>query len=137
MLSVVLLGATVLAPAGASAATGREAALLAQISQDRGEHGLGALRPNAALMRHARRHSAAMAIRDRLFHTVDFGVVCCWSAIGENIAYDATVPRAERAFMHSPGHRANILDTRMRRVGVGVVESGGRLWVTELFSKPA
>jgi uncharacterized protein YkwD len=137
LLSVGLLGAALPAPAGAAATSSPEAALLAKISQTRAEHGLAPLRPKAGLMDHAQRHSAAMAVRDRLFHTVDFGVICCWSAIGENIAYDVTVGRAERAFMASPGHRANILDPRMRQVGVGVVESAGRLWVTEVFSKPA
>jgi Uncharacterized protein with SCP/PR1 domains len=136
LLSAGLLGGPLLAPAGAATTTSREAALLASIGQARAEHGLAPLRPNVRLMAHARRHSAAMAVRDRLFHTLNYGAVCCWSAIGENIASAVTVVRIDRAFMASPRHRANILDPRMRRVGVGVVESGGRLWVTEVFSKP-
>ncbi len=137
LLSAGLLGATLLAPAGAAATTKREAALLAKISEDRVEHGLAPLRTKTSLMEHAQRHSAAMAIRNRLFHTVHFGAICCWSAIGENVAYDETVAHAERAFMASPGHRANILDQDMSRVGVGVVEEAGQIWVTEVFSKPA
>jgi uncharacterized protein YkwD len=88
-------------------------------------------------MSYAHEHSSDMAARTDLFHTSNFSVVCCWSAIGENIAYNVTVRRAHRALMASPGHRANILDPRMRRVGVGVVERHGRLWVTEIFTKPA
>ena len=137
LLSAGLLSGTLLAPPGAAATTDRETALLARISHARAVHGLAPLRINATLMDHARRHSASMALHDRLFHTTNFGVICCWSAIGENIAYDVTVARAHRAFMGSPGHRANILDPRMRRVGVGVVERAGRLWITEVFSKPA
>jgi uncharacterized protein YkwD len=137
LLSGSLLGAGLLAPAGAATTTSREAALLDKISDTRADHGLAPLRPDADLMDHARRHSATMAAHDRLFHTVDFGVVCCWSAIAENIAYDATVTAAHRAFMGSLGHRANILDPGMRRIGVGVVQSAGVLWVTEVFSKPS
>ena len=39
--------------------------------------------------------------------------------------------------MNSSAHRANILDRRWRGVGVGVVKSGGRLWVTEIFRQPS
>lgn len=132
-----LLGGTVLAPAGAAAMTHREAALLDKISQTRAAHGLAPLRPKLALMDHARRHSEAMAANDRLFHTADFAVICCWSAIAENIAYNESVAAAHRAFMASAEHRANVLDPVMRRVGVGVVKSAGVLWVTEVFSKPS
>jgi uncharacterized protein YkwD len=136
LLSAGLLASSVLAPAAASATTSREAALLARIDHAREVHGLAPLRPKPGLMAYAREHSAKMASADYLFHTRDFSVVCCWSAIGENIAYNATVRRAHRAFMGSPGHRANILDPRMRRVGVGIVERNGELWVTEVFTKP-
>jgi uncharacterized protein YkwD len=57
--------------------------------------------------------------------------------IGENIAYNASVRRVHRAFMRSPGHRANILNPHIRRVGVGIVERAGQLWVTEIFTKPS
>ena len=38
-------------------------------------------------------------------------------------------------FMSSPKHRANILDSDMDSVGIGVVERGGELFVVEDFSK--
>jgi uncharacterized protein YkwD len=88
-------------------------------------------------MAYAHAHAADMASHEFLFHTRNFSVVCCWSRIGENIAFNSTVRRAHRALMASPGHRANILDPRMRRVGVGIVERGGELWVTEVFTKPS
>ena len=37
------------------------------------------------------------------------------------------------AFMDSAGHRANILERRFRRVGIGVYAHGGFLWVTMIF----
>jgi uncharacterized protein YkwD len=137
LLSATLLGTTLMAPPGAAAASSREAKLLAKINHARAVHGLGALRSKPSLMSYAGQHSAAMATRHELYHTTNFGVVCCWRSIGENIAYNSTVRRVHRAFMGSPGHRANILNPRMRRVGVGIVERGGQLWVTEIFTKPS
>jgi uncharacterized protein YkwD len=137
LLSASLLGGTLVAPPGASAMSNREAKLIHKINHARANHGLPALHAKPRLMHYAGRHSADMAARHELYHTTDFGVVCCWSMIGENIAYNATVRRVHRAFMGSPGHRANILNPHMRRVGVGIVERGGRLWVTEIFTKPA
>jgi uncharacterized protein YkwD len=137
MLSVTLLASSLLAAPGASAKSSSEAALLAKISHARAKHGLAPLRTKPKLMKYARHHSASMASQYALFHTANFGVVCCWSAIGENVAYNASVASVHRAFMHSPGHRANVLNPRMRRVGVGIVSRGGTLWVTEIFTKPA
>jgi uncharacterized protein YkwD len=42
-----------------------------------------------------------------------------------------------RAFMHSPGHRANILNPAFRQAGIGIVKINGNLWVTEVFRRPA
>jgi uncharacterized protein YkwD len=39
--------------------------------------------------------------------------------------------------MRSPAHRANILDRGKRAVGVGIVHSGGKIWVTEVFRRPS
>jgi uncharacterized protein YkwD len=36
--------------------------------------------------------------------------------------------------MNSPGHRANILEPRFQRIGVGVYQNAqGEFWVTEMF----
>jgi uncharacterized protein YkwD len=137
LLSVALLAVQLPGASAATAATTREAALLSKINHARAVHGLPPVRANASLMTYAHSHAAAMAASRQLFHTSNFSVVCCWSAIGENIGRDWTIKRVHRALMRSPGHRANILDARMRRVGVGVVERYGQLWVTEVFSKPA
>jgi len=137
LLSFALLSGSLLAPPGAAAKSDREATLLVKINHARANHGLAPLRAKPKLMKYARQHSAAMASQHQLFHTRDFGVVCCWSMIAENIAYNMTVRRVHRAFMHSSGHRANILNPHLRRVGVGIVKRNGQLWVTEIFTKPA
>ena len=87
-------------------------------------------------MRYARSHSRAMAARGDLYHTSNFSVICCWSAIAENIGYGGSVPTLHRAFMASPPHRANLLNRRLRQVGIGIVVEGNRLWITEVFRRP-
>ncbi len=110
--------------------------LVRRINAVRADHGLAPLRVRADLSRHARAHSAAMARGRTLFHTADFRVICCWSSIAENVAYNRTARGAHRSLMASPGHRANILDRSKRSVGVGVVRSGGVFWVTQVFRRP-
>jgi len=60
--------------------------------------------------------------------------------VGENIFYASVTDAvynaayAHRRLMASPGHRANILEPRFSRVGVGLYRDGqGRFWVTEMF----
>jgi uncharacterized protein YkwD len=46
-----------------------------------------------------------------------------WTNIGENVGvvYDASGKQLFQAYMHSPVHRANILDDRYRQVGIATV----------------
>ena len=38
--------------------------------------------------------------------------------------------------MDSPGHRANILEKRFTKIGLGVYRNArGEFWVTEMFSR--
>ena len=130
--STALVGA-----APASAMTTREARLVDKINTARANHGLRPLRISPELMAAARSHTVAMAGARTLFHTASFSGICCWSAIAENVGRGSTVGVVHRALMQSAPHRANLLNPRMRHVGVGVVSSGGQLWVTEVFRQPA
>lgn len=47
-----------------------------------------------------------------------------FAAAGENLALAPTVQLAHDGLMNSPGHRANILNPRYRRVGIGVADGG-------------
>jgi uncharacterized protein YkwD len=55
------------------------------------------------------------------------------SRVSENVAYASSLPGALGALEQSPGHRANLLDGGVSRIGIGVVESGGRVYVTQIF----
>jgi uncharacterized protein YkwD len=78
-----------------------------------------------------------MASSSTLFHTASFSSICCWSAIAENVGTGGSVRTVHRAFLRSSDHRSNILDSRMRQVGVGIVAVGGQVWVTEIFRRPS
>ena len=141
LLSAVVIAATALttavvaAPAAAAGASA-EAAFVERINNARARHGLAPLRVRPGLTDYARRHAAAMAARRSLFHTSTFSVLCCWSSIAENVGFGDSVRGVHLALLSSPGHRANILDSSKRGVGVGVVRAGGRLWVTQVFREP-
>ena len=53
---------------------------------------------------------------------------------GENLALAVTPTEVHRGLMDSPGHRANILGTGYRRVGVGVVSGRLGLMTVQVFT---
>lgn len=65
----------------------------------------------------------------------EFGI--SYMATGENIAAGQSTPEAVMtAWMNSPGHRANILSSSFRKLGVGFVksENGYKYYWTQLFT---
>ena len=57
------------------------------------------------------------------------------SARAENIARgQADAAAVMDAWMDSAGHRANILDCSLTRLGVGIADGGGGPWWTQLFA---
>ncbi len=91
---------------------------------------------NSSLSDYARRWSRTMAAQNRLYHNASLGTWLrnwSWRILGENVGVGPSVKNLYVAFMNSPPHRENILDRRFRTVGVGVVSSGGRMWVTVIF----
>ena len=130
------LSVSLLAGAPASAATTLERALVTKINASRAVYGLRALPVRSGLTWRAHNHSLAMARQHRLYHS-DLSKVCCYRSVGENVGYGSTLYRVHRALMNSTSHRANIMATRWDSIGVGVVQSGGNLWVTEIFRDTA
>ena len=126
------LSVSLLAGTPASAATTLELAFVTKINAERKLRGLRALPARAYLTNKAHDHSAAMARRGRLYHS-NLANICCYRSVGENVGVGYTVSGIHRALMNSSGHRANILGRYWTGVGVGVVKSGGRLWVTQIF----
>lgn len=59
-----------------------------------------------------------------------------YKAAGENIAYGQGTPQeVVKAWMNSPGHRANILNANFGKLGVGVYkDSKGIIYWTQIFT---
>ena len=109
------------------------AAVLCLLNAERTRHGLGPLVEDPALRLAAERHSADMARRDYFEHRSPEGVEP-WMRIGaagyraglvgENLAWGeaarGTPARAMELWMHSEGHRANVLEPRYTQVGIGL-----------------
>lgn len=86
----------------------------------------------------ARKHSVAMARRGSLFHVNDPSSFYLrgvrWHWWGENVGVTGgSVADVQRAFMHSSGHRGNILNRAFDNVAIGAVRVDGALWVTVFF----
>ena len=112
-----------------------EAAVVSAINSQRSKHGLRALVVAAGPTDVARRWAMRMAAGSQLSHNPNVGsqlksAGSSWTWMGENVGYgSATNPGAlVSAYMASPPHRANILNSRARYLGIGVVDgiSSGR-----------
>jgi uncharacterized protein YkwD len=114
------------------------AATLCLVNQERTNHGEAALQPNADLQQSAQSHTESMVSDDYFEHdgpgsdTPLSRMTACgyiYSSqvgyeIGENIGWGtlslSTPSAIVAAWMASPGHRANILDTHFRDTAIGV-----------------
>lgn len=112
-----------------------EGDFVARINQLRASRGLGTLTVDPELTAVARQWAATMAGQGRIFHASDLsqGVSADWQKLGENVGVGNDVPRLFQAFVDSPSHLANLVDPSFTRVGVGVVNAGGRLYTAHRF----
>ena len=110
--------------------------MLRLLNQVRRQHGLPVFRINRELSTSAFRHSKRMARADNIFHTQDlYRVVRSFepSMWGENVGAARYLKTVRRLWMHSAGHRGNILNRGFRRVGVRALKARGIMWVTVIF----
>jgi uncharacterized protein YkwD len=127
--------------------TGRMSALEHRVvvltNAERAKHGCGALRGDSRLANAARAHSTDMAVHKYFDHNSQDGTTP-WTRIkragyaqpgAENIAMGyPTAAAVMQGWMNSPGHRANILNCKLRALGVGVHSGGsGGPWWTQDF----
>ncbi|HEX8075124.1 MAG TPA: CAP domain-containing protein [Thermoleophilaceae bacterium] len=115
-------------------------ATLCLLNKKRRAHGLRKLHENGRLDLASVRHAQDMVRRDYFEHGNFIGRIRSTSylsgarswTVGENIAWGsgelATPVAIVKAWMHSPGHRRNILDGQFREIGIGIARgtpSGG------------
>ena len=142
------------------ALTDDEQEFVARINAERTSRGLNALTIDPLLTQTARAHSREMCDLDYFNHhsptpgltspmdrymkgLKDSGASSPdYLLVGENIFYCSifnSVYNADyghRALMESPGHRANILDSRFTKIGLGVYHNAkGEFWVTQMFTR--
>lgn len=136
-LLVLLLGvvAGVVAPA-AHADPGADT-LAALVDDERAARGLPPLTHVVELRAVAQRRAERMASSGVLSHDPPVsGEVSNWSKLSENVARGLDLDGIHAALMASSGHRANLLDTGVSQLGVGVAWDGRRLWVSQVFRAP-
>lgn len=99
------------------------------LNADRAANGLKALKFNSQLTALGERYAQDMINRNYFSHNSPEGqspfdrmkaAGISYRYAGENLAINSNVAAAEQAFMNSPGHRANILNTNYTEVGIGV-----------------
>lgn len=113
------------------------------LNADRRANGLPALKLNGPLVVLAENYGRDMIQRNFFSHYNPEGQSpfdrmrnhgISYRYAGENLAINSSVEAAERAFMNSPGHRANILNPNYTEVGVGVTyDSRGSVYVVQEF----
>jgi len=57
-----------------------------------------------------------------------------FNSVAENVAEAPDVATAHDGLMHSPGHRANILNSNYNAIGIAIVQHGSQLFVTQDFA---
>lgn len=133
-LAVLLLVAVVPGAGVAEATTSMETDFVRLLNAERTQRGLRQLTVHPDLQHVARDHSDTMAARNLLHHNPTLATeVSGWSRITENVGRGPSAARLHDALMASTGHRANILDSRVDQVGVGVTVVSGTVWVTQVF----
>jgi uncharacterized protein YkwD len=137
LLATALLASGIVTdPTRAGATVPPRGEMLRLTNDDREAKGRRELRLNERLSRYAKRHSRAMVERGKLFHTPDLAAKLKglnWTIGGENVGVGSDLPSLQSAFMASTPHRRNILRRGFAKTAIGVVESGGRVWVTVIF----
>ena len=138
-LALAVAGLVLLVPPPASATlTDAEQTLAQRIDQARTARGVRALDTRAALVEVARDWAGKLARSGVLRHNPSLtSDVENWQVVGENVGYGPDVRTVHAAFMDSAAHRANVLDRDYTQVGVGVAHRDGRVWVVEVFRRPA
>ena len=121
-------------PTVSASVTAYETQVVRLVNEIRISHGLKPLTEDWQLSRVARYKSQDMRDLGYFSHTSptygspfemmkNFGIT--YRTAGENIAKGYTTPKAVvDAWMNSPGHRANILNSSYTHIGVGHVTSG-------------
>lgn len=120
-----------------------EGQLFASLNRERAALGLPVLQWDDALAAAARQHAARMAQLNEMSHQLPgepellarvSGAGAHFSVIAENVAIGPDPAVIHTMWMHSPGHRANILSPELSAVGIAVAQGSSGLFAVQDFS---
>jgi cysteine-rich secretory family protein len=118
--------------------------LMTLANQERAQTSAGALEWDDSLAAAARDHCLRMAAEGPIAHryggeddlsTRAGKAGARFNFIEENVAVGTTAAVIHDAWMHSPGHRSNLLNPEVDRVGIAVVSARGVLYATADYAR--
>jgi hypothetical protein len=118
--------------------------LMALANQSRAQNGAGKLQWDESLAAAARQHCLRMAAEGPIAHRYGGEADVAGRAgqagahfdlIEENVAVGPSPSEIHAEWMQSPGHRTNLLNPEVNRVGIAVVYARGVLYATADYSR--
>jgi uncharacterized protein YkwD len=107
---------------------------LGLVNQERAMAGVAPLSADPGLEASAQRWADSLARSGRLSHSGTVGVGIEHVIAGENVGVGGLVEVVHAALMASVPHRANLLDGRFTRIGIGIARAAdGRVFVVQQF----
>ena len=113
---------------------------LSVVNQTRAKHHRAPLGVSAVAARLALAHSLAMAHQQRVFRQ---NCLDClnwrmrWGNVEENVGTGSSVQAVYKELTRGRAHFSRVLCRCVTEGGTGIARSAGRVWVTEIFFKPA
>jgi uncharacterized protein YkwD len=135
LLVAVVLSANLIVVYAAPQTASAERALFDAANRERAAQGLTQLRWDNALASAARDHALLMAQRNTLSHQFPGEAAlqdrarvagARFTEIAENVAEGPSAEVIHASWMHSPPHRANLLDPELTAIGIAVVGAASR-----------
>jgi uncharacterized protein YkwD len=131
--------------AGFSQPSHEEKLLLDSANRERAAAGLQPLKWDGALAAAAFRHAEVMAREHLLSHQYPGEAPLAeraaqagarFASIAENIALGPNAAEIHDGWMHSPGHRRNILNGELTSIGIATLKGSDGLFAVQDFSRP-
>jgi uncharacterized protein YkwD len=118
--------------------------LFAAANEARANQGLPPLRFDPVLAEASAVHAREMANHNAISHQFDgepelasraANAGAHFSVIAENVGEAPSSPIIHDLWMHSPGHRANLLDPNVDSIGIAIVTRNNQLYAVEDFAR--
>lgn len=144
LLALILMLTPAASFAAAPRMTAPEGQLFAALNRERAAQGLPALVWDDDLAAAARLHAERMAQMNQMSHQLPgeadllaraSGSGARFSMVAENVAVGPDPGTIHSAWMHSSGHRANILSAELNAVGIAVAPGSMGLFAVQDFSQ--